>query len=61
MLPPAHHLVLLARLAGEGIRGGAVYDALIGATALHHGATLLTMDRRARTTYDVVGAAYEAL
>jgi predicted nucleic acid-binding protein len=34
-----------------GIAGGAVYDALVGATASEHGLTLATRDRRALETY----------
>ena len=36
--------------------GGAVYDALIAATAREAGATLLTLDARAVRTYRAVGA-----
>jgi predicted nucleic acid-binding protein len=35
----------------RGIRGGALYDALIAATAAHHGHKLLSADRRAAATY----------
>jgi predicted nucleic acid-binding protein len=42
---------LLARLGELGIAGGAVYDALVGATAVEHGLTLMTRDRRAVDTY----------
>lgn len=42
---------LLARLPGLGIAGGAVYDALVGAAAAHHGLALATRDHRARDTY----------
>jgi predicted nucleic acid-binding protein len=42
---------LLARLGTLGIAGGAVYDALVGATAVEHGLTLMTRDRRAVDTY----------
>lgn len=38
-----------------GIAGGAVYDALIGSIADEHGATLLTLDRRAVKTYELLG------
>ena len=38
-----------------GLRGGALYDALIAATAREHGATLLSADRRAREAYEAVG------
>lgn len=40
------------RLAGIGICGGAVYDALIAFTAAAAGAELLTLDRRALLTYE---------
>jgi predicted nucleic acid-binding protein len=39
-----------------GLRGGALYDALIAATAAHHGLRLVSADRRARRTYDALGA-----
>jgi predicted nucleic acid-binding protein len=42
---------LLARLHRAGIAGGAVYDALVGATAVEHGLRLATRDRRALDTY----------
>lgn len=51
--------VLLGRLLDLGIRGGATYDALIGATAAAEGATLVTLDRRALGTYARVGADVE--
>lgn len=57
-LPAEHHASLIAGVAAAGVRGGAVYDALIGATAAHHQLLLLTRDRRARPTYDVVGTRY---
>ncbi len=41
----------LRAAVGQGIRGGALYDALIGATAAHHGRQLLSADRRAAPTY----------
>jgi len=46
---------LIGELAGLGISGGAAYDGLIGLTARLHDATLLTLDRRARETYDRLG------
>jgi predicted nucleic acid-binding protein len=39
-----------------GLRGGALYDALIAATAAHHGMVLISADRRARRAYDALGA-----
>lgn len=52
---------LLATLAARHILGGPSYDALIACTATEHHATLLSLDRRATTTYDAVGAAVEHL
>ena len=49
----------LADLAIEvprlGIAGGAIYDALVGATARAYGLLLLSRDRRAKPTYDLLG------
>ncbi len=38
-----------------GIRGGALYDALIAATATHHEHTLVSADRRAGPAYAAIG------
>ncbi len=46
----------LSRAVDAGLRGGALYDALIAATAREHGATLLSADRRAREAYEAIGA-----
>jgi predicted nucleic acid-binding protein len=45
----------LVKAVAAGIRGGALYDALIAATAREHGATLLSADRRAREAYEAIG------
>ena len=50
------HRDLITRVADLGIVGGAVHDALIGTTAREHGLTLVTADRRARRSYEAVGA-----
>ncbi|HWH30738.1 MAG TPA: PIN domain-containing protein [Mycobacteriales bacterium] len=42
-------------LAGLDIAGGATYDALVALAARDHGATLATLDARARGTYEMVG------
>lgn len=47
---------LVQRLADQRIAGGAVYDALIAATAAHHDEELVTCDRRALAVYARVGA-----
>lgn len=39
----------------QGIRGGALYDALIAATAHHHRHTLISADRRAAAAYTALG------
>ena len=50
---------LVSTLADRGISGGATYDAVIALVCLRIGATLLTLDARARTTYERVGAEIE--
>jgi predicted nucleic acid-binding protein len=45
----------LFELPERGIAGGAVYDALIAATAAEHGAELLSCDRRAASSYELYG------
>jgi predicted nucleic acid-binding protein len=60
----AQPLILRARtsqalpelLAGHGIAGGAVYDALVALAAVEHGARLATRDARASATYVTLGA-----
>lgn len=42
-------------LAGLGISGGAVYDALVGAAARQHGRPLVSCDGRARPVYEALG------
>lgn len=55
-LPGPKHQALLEALAEAGLAGGAVYDGLIAATAHHHRARLLTLDRRAIPIYRALGA-----
>lgn len=43
-------------LAGLDIAGGATYDALVALAARDHSVTLATLDARARSTYEIVGA-----
>jgi predicted nucleic acid-binding protein len=52
---------LHARLASLGIAGGAVYDALVAATAAEHGITLATRDRRAAETYRALEIDFELI
>lgn len=57
-LTGSSHVRLLGLMAARHLRGGAIYDGLVGLTATHHRLRLLTRDRRAMTTYDAVGATY---
>lgn len=54
VLTPDGHEDLLDLAAKAGITGGAIYDALVAATAKQAHATLLTLDRRALNTYQVL-------
>lgn len=49
------HAELLERAVAGGIQGGAVYDALVAATAAEAGALLVSCDARATSTYDACG------
>jgi predicted nucleic acid-binding protein len=60
-LPAGDHRTLLRRCVDERVSGGSVYDALIGMTAKHAEATLITRDRRAASTYEAVGARFQML
>jgi predicted nucleic acid-binding protein len=52
---------LHARLASLDIAGGAVYDALVAATAAEHEITLATRDRRAADTYRALDIDFELI
>ena len=52
---------LIATCASEGLAGGTVYDAVIGATCASGKLRLLTLDGRARPTYLVLGVDHELL
>ena len=54
-LPPAAARRALRTAVQHGVRGGALYDALVGATARHHHRTLFTADRRAAPVYQALG------
>lgn len=52
----------ILRLAQERqVTGGAVYDLLIAVVAASSAATLLTLDKRAATTYRAAGSTYTLL
>jgi predicted nucleic acid-binding protein len=54
-LPAAAARRGLRTAVGQGFRGGALYDALIATTALHHHQTLISADRRAAPVYSALG------
>ncbi|MDR2215576.1 MAG: PIN domain-containing protein [Nevskiaceae bacterium] len=60
-LSPAACDELLARCGVVGIVGGAIYDALVGEASRVNGCTLLTRDRRAQRTYDLLGVPYQLM
>jgi predicted nucleic acid-binding protein len=55
------YLLTFGAVASAGLGGGAIYDAIIGATSREHDATLLTLDRKAQRTYQAVGASFNLL
>jgi predicted nucleic acid-binding protein len=56
MLPGDELADTIDRFAIARVSGGSSYDALIAATAAHHGAKLLTRDGRAAEVYGRLGA-----
>jgi predicted nucleic acid-binding protein len=60
-LPGSAQRALVQLAMRSGLVGGAIYDALVAATAKHAGATLWTRDRRAVAAYEVVGVRYELM
>jgi predicted nucleic acid-binding protein len=55
-LSGARHRQLLDACVAGSVTGGAMYDALIAWTALAHGASLASCDRRAVATYRALDA-----
>ncbi|MFI5009988.1 MAG: PIN domain-containing protein [Solirubrobacterales bacterium] len=51
----------LRRAVEAEVRGGALYDALIAAIAVAHGAEILSADRRALGTYRAMGVGFRFL
>lgn len=52
---------MLERFAAAGVFGGATYDGLVALEAEAHGRTLLTLDQRARATYQRLGVAFSMI
>jgi predicted nucleic acid-binding protein len=51
----------LTTLAAAGVEGGAVWDGLIGLAAREAGTQLVSLDRRAATTYERIGLDFRLL
>lgn len=60
-LDPEGHRELLREAGDLHLSGGAVYDALVGATARRAGARLLSRDRRAVRVYRTLGVDHRLL
>jgi predicted nucleic acid-binding protein len=60
-LDAEQYRALIPHLVELGIDGGAVYDALVAATATATGATLVSCDRRAAQTYQRLGVDFRLL
>ena len=58
-MPPVTARHTLRTAVQQGIRGGALYDALVAGTAAHHRHRLLTADRRAAPAYRALGVTVE--
>jgi predicted nucleic acid-binding protein len=56
---PSLLAAVIRRVAQAELGGGRIHDAVIGATAAEAGVRLLTADRRAMSTYALVGATFE--
>jgi len=60
-LPDGQAERLFGELARVGIAGGSVFDALVGAVAVHHRRVLVTRDTRAVRVYRALGVEYELI
>jgi predicted nucleic acid-binding protein len=60
-LGEAESVELGPEVARMGVSGGAVYDALVGATARQHGRRLVSSDARARSVYEALGVEVEVI
>jgi predicted nucleic acid-binding protein len=54
-IPAGAYSEAMALLSESGSSGGAIYDALIALAAREAGLTLVSLDRRARSTYELCG------
>jgi len=61
VLGPEAYDSLFSQLALAGVSGGATYDALVAETARMYDVELVSFDRRAARTYEVVGVKFVLL
>lgn len=61
VLTPTALRRVVSELEQRGVSGGAAWDGLVALTAATHGATLLTLDRRAEGTYRRCGVSRKLL
>lgn len=57
--PPDSYSELIHTVTRLKVSGGAIYDALVGATAREADAVLMTRDRRASSVYAALGVRHE--
>lgn len=57
-LGPVRRNSFISDLVRAGVFGGAAYDGLVATIASEHNATLVTLDRRAVTTYERLGTPF---
>lgn len=60
-LPAERYIRLISGFSEGGRSVAAIYDAQIAATAKHHGLTLVSRDRRAAATYELMDVDYELI
>jgi PIN domain len=60
-LRAAESASLLETLAAASVFGGASYDGLVALEAKAHGCTMLTLDRRAQSTYRRLGVPFRMI
>ncbi len=53
-LSPVGARAVITTLAAAGVGGGATYDGLVAATAREHDCALVSLDRRAARTYELL-------
>lgn len=60
-IKPGSEMALMREFAAAGVAGGAIYDALVGASTRVEKRLLLSLDRRAVRTYQAIGVTFELI